>query len=198
LASKTFQMVVTIEQIGADGLVLDQPIRAALVTAALESDGRSTGFKAAGEFQLHAELQKVSGSVLLRGRFEAPLVAPCKRCLTEVQVALPVEFILNLVPESKVRDKSERDGGEDDEGGPNVGSFALETADQELFDGRTIDLDPILKEQVLLALPMNVLCREDCKGLCPTCGKDLNEAQCACEPRPKDPRLAALKNIKLN
>ena len=45
---------------------------------------------------------------------------------------------------------------------------------------------------------MNAVCREDCQGLCGTCGQNLNEAKCKCDPKPVDPRLAALKNIKLN
>jgi|SRR5579871_555829 len=190
-------MVVTIDEIPVDGLVLDQPIPAELVRAALESDGRSTGYTAATGFDLHVELSKVSGGVLVRAQFEARVIAPCKRCLTDVPVPLPVAFTLNLVPKRMLED-DDADAGEDDEGARNAGSFELGDADEEVFDGRTIDLDPILKEQVLLALPMNVLCREECKGLCPMCGKDLNEGQCACEPRVMDPRLSALKNIKLN
>ena len=70
--------------------------------------------------------------------------------------------------------------------------------DAEPFDGKTIDLDPIIREQVLLALPVSVLCREDCKGLCTVCGEDLNEKDCGCERKVVDVRLAKLKDIKLN
>jgi uncharacterized protein len=191
-------MVVKIEEITGDGLVLDEPIPAALVTSALEQEGRSTGYRTAGGFDLHAELQKVSGGVLLRAKFKAEVCAPCKRCLTDVAVSLPVNFTLNLLPKSALIDDGEAGAGEDDGRAEKAGSFELKDADEEVFDGRTIDLDPILREQVLLALPMNVVCREDCKGLCPSCGKDLNEGPCRCEPRAVDPRLAVLKDIKLN
>ena len=88
---------------------------------------------------------------------------------------------------------------EDDRGqAETAGSFELEDADEEVFDGKTIDLDPIVREQVLLALPMNAVCREDCKGLCAQCGQNLNEKQCGCETKVIDPRLAPLMNIKLN
>jgi uncharacterized protein len=50
----------------------------------------------------------------------------------------------------------------------------------------------------LLALPVSVVCRDECKGLCPVCGQDLNEAECSCERKVVDPRLAVLKSIKLN
>jgi uncharacterized protein len=188
-------MVVKIEEITGEGLVLDEPMPAALVASALESDSHSTGFRARRGFDLHAELNKVSGGVLLRAKFRTEVVAPCKRCLADVSVPLSVDFTLNLIPKSMVQGG---ELGDDDERGERAGSFLLPDADEEVFDGRTIDLDPILREQVLLALPMNVVCRDDCKGLCPMCGKDLNEGACACEPRVGDPRLAVLKNIKLN
>ena len=65
-------------------------------------------------------------------------------------------------------------------------------------DLETIDLDPIVREQVLLALPVSVLCQEDCRGLCTVCGQDLNEKDCGCERKVVDVRLAKLKDIKLN
>jgi uncharacterized protein len=190
-------MLLKLEQILEDGLVLDEPVGVAFVASALESQGPANGFKARGGFQLRAELHKVSGGVLLHARFGADVTAPCKRCLADVPVSLPIDFTLNLVPEAMIREELEGGKTDDDHGAPRVGSFSLQDADEELFDGRTIDLDPILREQVLLALPMNVVCREECKGLCATCGKDLNEGPCSCQPR-VDPRWTALRNIKLN
>jgi len=127
------------------------------------------------------------------------VAAPCKRCLVDVALDLPVSFTLNLVPESLVRSDEPEDEEPEDRGqGEMAGSFGLEDADEEVFDGKTIDLDPIVREQVLLALPMNAVCREDCKGLCAQCGQNLNEKQCGCEQKVIDPRLAPLMNIKLN
>jgi uncharacterized protein len=116
-----------------------------------------------------------------------------------VGLDLPVAFTLNLVPEALIRGEELGDeGAEDGEQGESSGSFKMEDADEEVFDGKTIDLDPIVREQVLLALPMNAVCREDCKGLCAQCGQNLNEKQCGCEKKVIDPRLAPLMNIKLN
>jgi uncharacterized protein len=64
------------------------------------------------------------------------------------------------------------------------------------FDGEKIDLEPLFREQFVLAVPFAPLCREDCKGLCPQCGIDRNTGTCNCE-KPIDPRLAALKGLKL-
>ena len=190
-------MVVKIEEILDEGLTLNEPIDVGLLDSALTAEG-DTGFRAASASKLSAQLRKVSGGVLVTGSFKAQLVSPCKRCLTEVKCELPVSFTLNLVPESLLRgDDFEED--EDDEGaGEQHGTFEMDDSDSETFDGKTIDLDPILREQVLLALPMNVVCREDCKGLCSTCGEDLNVKNCGHEQKVLDPRLAALKDIKLN
>ncbi|HYU46996.1 MAG TPA: DUF177 domain-containing protein, partial [Terriglobales bacterium] len=62
--------------------------------------------------------------------------------------------------------------------------------------GESLLLEDALREQVLLALPLKMVCREDCKGLCPHCGKNLNESQCSCAERLDDPRWAALKEIR--
>jgi len=62
-------------------------------------------------------------------------------------------------------------------------------------DDHKIDLEPLLREHTLLAIPMKPLCDPDCKGLCPHCGVDLNEESCACEAERIDPRMAALKDL---
>jgi uncharacterized protein len=89
------------------------------------------------------------------------------------------------------RRRSQKD---DDEQAEMAASFELDEVDAEPFDGKTIDLDQIVREQVLLALPVTVLCREDCKGLCTTCGQDLNEKDCGhSEKKEIDVRLAKLR-----
>ncbi len=188
-------MVIFVDEIGS-GLELEEPIELALFEDAL-GKGAETGFRARAGSRLKASLQRVSGSVLLKGEFRANLVDPCKRCLADVPVSLPVSFTLNLVPRSRLNDES-FGANEDDERSESAGSFGLDQADQESFDGKTIDLDPILREQLLLALPMNVVCSEECQGLCPMCGQNLNEEKCGCVRTVVDPRLAVLKDIKLN
>lgn len=193
-------MVVKIEQIQETGLKLDEPIGLELLQEVLGEAGHDTGFRAAQPSTLHASLRKVSGGVLVQGNFTAHVAAPCKRCLVDVKVDLPVSFTLNMVPESLVRgdDLGDEDDKDDRNQAETAGSFELKDTDEEVFDGKTIDLDPIVREQVLLALPMNAVCREDCKGLCAQCGQNLNEKQCGCEQKVTDPRLAPLMNIKLN
>ena len=80
------------------------------------------------------------------------------------------------------------------------GEEGLEVATEDLdlfaYDGEHIDLEPLFREQFVLAVPYAPLCREDCQGLCSQCGINKNSGTCTCE-KPIDPRLAALKNIKL-
>lgn len=188
-------MVVKIEEIKDDGLVLDEQMPLELLREALAEENAG-GFRAQGGFRLHAKLVKVSGGVLLDARFNTELVAPCKRCLAEVDLAVPVAFTLNLVPPNLL-EPDEKDHDEAEKG-ESEGSFKLNNVSDEPFDGKTIDLDPILREQVLLALPISVVCRDDCRGLCSMCGQNLNERECGCERKVLDPRLAALKDFKLN
>ncbi len=191
-------MVVKVEEIREEGLNLREPIPRALLSEAV-GEGTGAPFRAGGDAELEASLHRVSGGVLLRGRLAAPMAASCKRCLAEVPIKLPVEFTLSLVAKAaKPRESQENGGREEGQEGDLTGSFELEAADVEPFDGKRIDLDPIVREQVMLALPMDVVCREDCRGLCAGCGQNRNEAGCSCAPKAIDPRLAALKNIKIN
>jgi uncharacterized protein len=112
-----------------------------------------------------------------------------------VHLRIPLSFTLNLVSRAALAAGA---GDEDDVAVEQGGTFDLARADEELFDGKTIDVDPLVREQVLLALPMQASCRDDCKGLCGGCGKNLNEGQCGCAADRVDPRFAQLKNIKLN
>jgi len=189
-------MVVTVDQIREGGLFLNETLSESFLTHAL-ADVKDTGFRPDGPALLHVKLQKTGSGVLLRGSTEVTVHAPCRRCLADVHLKIPVSFVLNLVPKASLAAGDDEEGAEDDQS-ERAGSFDLDRADEEPFDGKHIDLDPLVREQVLLALPMHAVCREDCKGLCGSCGQNLNEGQCACAAEQVDPRLAALKNIKLN
>ncbi len=84
--------------------------------------------------------------------------------------------------------------------GTDAGRDELSVTDAEAeigyYQGDGILLEDVLREQVLLALPLKVTCRDDCKGLCPHCGTNLNEAQCSCAVVVEDPRWTALREIR--
>lgn len=186
-------MLVKVDEIREKGLDLNEQLPKDKVQEALDA----SGFNADGGVDLHVHLNKVGTGVLLKGDFSAPVSVPCKRCVTEVHLKVPARFTLNLVPANLAGDLGVEEE-EDDEQAEIAGSFRLEDAEQDTFDGKVIDLAPIFREQLILALPMHAVCDEACKGLCTICGQNLNESQCSCDTRQVDPRLAALKDIKLN
>ena len=123
------------------------------------------------------------------GTFTGHVVVACSRCVNEMRIAIEETLRVTFMPPSEMPsddDAASEDGAEVTEG----------DLDLFPFDGDKIDLEPLFREQFVLAIPYAPLCREDCKGLCAQCGIDLNTGTCACE-KPIDPRLAALKGLKL-
>jgi uncharacterized protein len=115
-------------------------------------------------------LTRTTRGVLAQGQFHTALQAECVRCLELFHLALqvPMEEMFTFTP----------------------------AADPIYFiDESWLDLRQPLREQILLTLPMHSLCRPDCKGLCPTCGQNLNEGPCSCDTEDIDPRLAELKKL---
>ncbi len=207
-------MLVKIEEIQEPGLNVTEPIKPAVLDEALKD---SDDFALVSSTPLVATFKKVSGRVHVTGQFSATLKAPCKRCLTDVELTVPVEFSLRMIRELPQPDEEEQAAADaraaaaaakprrkhsakkdDDDEAELASTFELDEVDAEPFDGKTIDLDPIVREQVLLALPVSVVCREECKGLCSTCGQDLNAKDCGHSGQKQiDPRLAKLGEIKL-
>ncbi len=118
-------------------------------------------------------LRGFAGSVVLKAQVHYTVVAPCDRCCEETALRKAVDFSHILV----------RELGEED-------------SDEYLFVPEArLDLDELLTEDILLDLPGKFLCKEDCKGLCPRCGANLNLGKCSCEPEETDPRLEALRAL---
>jgi uncharacterized protein len=192
-------MRINVEEIGDEGLELQEPLSRAWLDAALAGD-RPQLFTAAGPAKLSARLEKFQGGVLLRAESSPRVSTACRRCLRPVELTVPMTFSLSLVPRANLSRRLSDEGGERSPT-PDAkarGSFDPNDVDQETFDGRAIELDPLIREQLLLALPMDALCREDCKGLCPSCGQDLNEKACGCKGESADPRWAKLRSLKLS
>jgi len=156
-----------------------------------------TEFHAGGAAHVRGRLTKLGRSVLLQSRFTVPLEGQCKRCLKKVRMDEPIDLTLTYVPREGPAPEQPRRPAHDRGEPEQAASFDPETADEEPYSGKTIDLAPALREQILLAVPPPPVCDEACKGLCPTCGKDLNAGDCGCEKTTIDPRWAALKSIQL-
>ncbi len=126
---------------------------------------------------------RLSGNeVFVNGHVETRAQVECDRCLKPVELPVNVDFTLEYISDS-------------DYESTEVAELTEEEMSVSVFDGSAIDVDEIVKEQILLAVPTRMLCREDCKGICPECGADRNTGKCDCVTNDIDPRWAALKNL---
>lgn len=123
---------------------------------------------------VQGKLENKADVFYLRAQVVAPVDTHCARCGVPVQVQKELE--IDLVIASSLSNEEGSD-------------------DIYVVEGETFDLDGIIREELILNMDMTVLCSEDCKGLCPRCGKNLNEGDCGCGRTEVDPRLAKLTQL---
>lgn len=123
------------------------------------------------------------GAVELKGEVHARLVVPCGRCLKQVELPVDVDFAERFVSAVDWRDEDQHE-------------LRAEDLDLAVFDGYGIVLDDLVREEILLSVPAQVLCCEQCKGLCPVCGIDRNESTCDCEAGVVDSRWEKLRELR--
>jgi len=136
-----------------------------------------------GPVECHGRAHKKSEEVELLGRLSARIEAPCARCLKPVELPIAADFSERFVPAVSWRSEEQHELREED----------LNLA---VFNGEAIELDDLVREEILLAVPAQLVCRENCKGLCPDCGVDRNLGECYCETRQVDSRWQALKDLR--
>jgi uncharacterized protein len=186
-------MRVNIDEIKESGLQRRWDLARERVDEMLSGD--AAGYRAQGPARLDVSLKKTGRRVLLHARGSAPVAAPCGRCLSAVPAALPIDFQLTFVPEDEYRARPDRDG--DDRGdGEGGATFEPQSADEETYAGKELDLAPVVREQLILGLPPYPVCQEGCKGLCSVCGTNLNDRECGCERKVPDPRWAGLEKFR--
>ncbi|MEN6413476.1 MAG: DUF177 domain-containing protein [Veillonellales bacterium] len=137
---------------------------------ALDDDqpGVNTPVSVSGTVMANGSGLEISGVIETIGAYQ------CDRCLENYTVPLKIPFAETY----REGDKAEAD-----------------TSDSSYFQGDEIDISELVRESILLAQPLKKLCSENCKGLCPQCGTNLNLAKCTCERSVIDPRLAALQQL---
>lgn len=140
-----------------------------------------TPLRAEGSVEL---LGNTLGEIRVRGRLEIVMEADCDRCLEAARLPLTTDFDLFYRPEPELRAGEEI---EIDEGESQIA----------FYEGEGLDLREILREHILLSLPMQKVCSEACKGICPVCGQNRNQVECGCKTVPVDDRWAALKKISI-
>lgn len=166
-------MKVIVSQIPLEGIELERDLKVEI------EEGRMASVSA------KLRLDLVAGRLVARGIMSARARLECGRCLKEYDTELDLRFELPFKPEAEVDEPGFR--GERELTGDEL--LAATYADDEL------DVDEMLREQLILGIPMRRVCSEGCKGICPDCGADLNNEECGCPKRAADPRFQALEKL---
>lgn len=164
-------MKVTISEIPLEGLEIRQEMHIDLGELRLGSPAR-----------LDLRVEKLGSEVVVKGTVSADVMLACGRCLNEFAAGVEAPIDVVYHPASDISGDEKRELRADE----------LETG---FYEGDELDMDELVREQMLLNLPIKSLCGEACKGICPHCGANLNEGPCTCPARPGDARLEALKDF---
>ncbi len=158
------------------------PFRFQLDPPSAENDPKSSlwGVDFPSPMEVSGDIVNTAGYMRMRLNLSLDYVAQCARCLRDVRGSFSFDLEKTVAPASQLEglDEDKKD------------EFAI------VLDG-FLDLDEQLLEILEIEFPARFLCKDDCRGLCPTCGKDLNDGPCDCEGEEIDPRLAPLKEILL-
>ena len=133
--------------------------------------------------EVFCQAKRIRETVFIDGSLETTVTSNCCRCLEVTHVPVKINFRYTFVPE-KNRAKQEDE-------------LSTEDLEYGYYQDDVIDLDALIFEQVMLQIPIKVLCTDSCKGLCPHCGINLNTANCGCHTEYIDERLAVLNKLRV-
>jgi uncharacterized protein len=174
-------MFLSVKEMEFRKICFDETFEPGQIEFASENLEQATPLHAVGSAEL---LKNTDGELRIQGRYTVVLSAPCDRCLVDSRFPLDAGFDLFYQPGTRLVRAEEV---EIDEGEAEIG----------FYENGGLELEDILREQVLLALPMQRVCREECKGICPVCGKNRNETTCDCHVAPADDRWGALRKLEI-
>lgn len=146
---------------------------------------RSSGIDLVEPLEVKLNFTKLEPDYYLRGDLAYRVEQPCSRCAEPVKRPIAHHFELALSHVGVARPAAHEKATEESE-----------EVDVIVFHGPEIALEPIVEEQVILSVPYLSLCRENCKGICQTCGKNLNEGTCQCSEKSTEGPFGVLKNLK--
>ncbi|HEB74771.1 MAG TPA: DUF177 domain-containing protein [Nitrospirae bacterium] len=165
-------MKIIVSEIEEEGLDLDFS-ETIVRNSLLESEGPVTA---------HLRVERRGDEVMIRGEIEGTIALQCSRCLIGFHRDMSLNVDLEYHPSSEVAREETYEVPRDE-------------IDVGFYDNDEIDISQVVREQLILSLPMKALCDEACKGLCPECGADLNLQRCECRHETVDPRLKELKRL---
>jgi uncharacterized protein len=178
-------MFIKIKDLELRKLAFDETIMPGTIDLGEDVEQKSA-IKTSGSAEVVRETRgprDVVEDIRLVGSFSAKVEVRCARCLETVENTLAESFDLLYRPLGV-------DARGDDQ---SIGRAETEIG---YYQGEGVLLEDVLKEQVILALPVKQVCRTDCKGLCPHCGRNLNNESCDCATTVSDPRWTALEDIR--
>ena len=135
------------------------------------------------DIQVTCQVRRLAENVFLEGSIDTVLELTCCRCLEAALLPVKTAFRYALEPLPERQSPEMELGSEDLESG--------------YYEEDIIELEQLVLEQILLQIPIRVLCTENCRGLCPHCGMNLNQETCRCQDTAIDSRFAVLKNMKI-
>ena len=174
-------MFLSVKEMELRKIRFDESLQPGQIEFASENLEQATPLHAVGSAET---LTDSGGEVRIQGRYSVEMQAVCDRCLVEARFPLDAGFDLSYQPASNIARDEEI---EIHEGEAQIGFYS---------DGG-LELEDVLREQVLLALPMQRVCSEACKGICPVCGKNRNQSACDCHISTTDDRWGALRKLEI-
>jgi len=178
-------MFIKIKDLELRKLIIDETIRPGIIDLGEDLEQKSS-IRATGTAELIRETRsarEVVEDIRLVGNFAVQVAAHCARCLEPVENKVQESFDLLYRPQGV-------DARGDD---ASIGKAETEIG---YYQGEGMLLEDVLKEQILLALPVKQICDVGCKGLCPHCGRNLNLENCDCAATVSDPRWSALEDLR--
>lgn len=170
-------MLLVLTHLPADGLKFEHQYKMD------ELDLSQSDFSLTAPPRIAGRVTNLAREMRLQGSLQATLAAECDRCLETVTLPIANEFDLYYLPAETHKDKT----GETE--------LLERDLDFSFYQNDQIEMDELVLEQLELSLPIRILCQDECQGLCPQCGANLNVESCDCPP-PIDPRWQALADLK--
>jgi uncharacterized protein len=180
-----FAVFFHLRDLDVRALPFDVEIAPGAIDFQLGAKDKDTNLNQAGPLRAKGKAELVMGSdgeIRVSGQLTVEMAADCDRCLEPSRFPIDSDFALHYRPVADgYGDEKEIDSGE---------------AEMGFYEGDGVELNDVLREFILLTLPMQRVCRESCKGICPLCGQNRNQKECQCHAETTDDRWAALKSLK--
>jgi len=141
------------------------------------------GYRSAGDIHSIAHFTKTNHQILMQANMQGEIIGVCSRCLEDAPIHIDTNFTIIFLPDNQKRHYTEDEEVE----------VTSEELDVEYYKGNKFNVDYLFREELILSIPYSPICRDDCKGLCPECGGNLNRGECICK---KEKSL--FNNIKVN